>query len=163
MHQRGLVNANDEALERTMREVRRLSALGRERAALALLRKAADAHPRNARLQHDTAELARRLNEGDLAVAYYRKASAAFSNDGFSRHAVAPLRSAWLITKSGLPGTSETFAGIASELVRLQTELGFAADAKMLLDMTDAAFAKAGVSKPEQLAELRETPALAVG
>lgn len=144
-----------------MREVRRLSALGRERAAFELSRKAADAHPRNARLQHDTAELARRLNECELAVAYYRKASAAFENDGFSRHAVAPLRSAWLITKGGLPKTAECFAAIASELVRLQTALGFVADARMLLEMTEGAFAKAGLSKPNQLSELRETPALA--
>ena len=146
-----------------MREVRRLSALGREGAAFELLRGTADGHPRNARLQHDTAELARRLNQKDVAVAYYRRASVAFANDGFSRHAVAPLRSAWLITKSGLPGSADTFAGIARELVRLQRELGFTADAKMLLDMTEGAFAKAGLSKPEQLSDLRETPTLATG
>jgi tetratricopeptide (TPR) repeat protein len=157
------VNANEEALERSMREVRRLSALGRERAAFELLRKAADGNPRNARLLHDTAELARRLNEAELAVSYYRKASVAFANDGFSRHAVAPLRSAWLITKGGLPGTAESFAGIASELVRLQSALGFVADAKMLLDMTEGAFEKAGLSRPFELSELRDTPALAVG
>lgn len=146
-----------------MREVRRLSAQGRERAAFELLRKAADGHPRNARLLHDTAELARRLNEGELAVAYYRKASTAFANDGFSRHAVAPLRSAWLITKGGLPRTADSFAGIASELVRLQSELGFVADAKMLLDMTEGAFERAGIPKPSQLSELRATPELAAG
>src|SRR5687768_1240746 len=146
-----------------MREVRRLSALGRERAAFELLRKTADGHPRNARLQHDTAELARRLNEPELAVSYYRKASVAFADDGFSRHAVAPLRSAWLITKSGLPATAASFTAIASELVRLQTELGFVADAKMLLEMSEGAFARAGLSKPTELSELRERPALAVG
>ena len=39
---------------------------------------------------------------------------------------------------------------------------GLAGTGPILPDET-AAFAKAGVSKPEQLAELRETPALAVG
>src|SRR5687767_15941824 len=56
LQQLSIVNANEDALERSIREVRRLSALGRERAAFELLRKAADGNPRNARLLHDTAE-----------------------------------------------------------------------------------------------------------
>lgn len=157
------MNARERSLEEVTREVRRLTAQGRDRRALELLRKAADALPRNARLQHDTAELARRLEESELAVHYYRRASEAFANDGFSRHAVAPLRSAWLISKSGLPGSADSFTGIAADLVRLQSDLGFLADARMLLEMTEGAFAKAGIAQPEELAQLRTTALLAVG
>ena len=126
-------------------------ARGDHERALALFQKSADALPGRARVEHDTAELARRLGKLDLAVTYYRRASTAYAQTGALRHAVTPLRIALNLEQSRLPASAETFARISRELAEALVAQGFGADAQHTIQSSARAFAERGMPVPEEL------------
>jgi hypothetical protein len=107
--------------------------------------------PGRARVELDTAELARRLGRLDLAVQHYRRASAAYAQTGFVRHAATPLRIALSLEQSRLPGSAPSYARIARELAEALVAQGFGADARHTLKTTAQAFAERGLPVPAEL------------
>ena len=97
-------------------------------------------------LQHRTAELARKLKQPEVAALHYRRAAAAFIRAGFPKRALSPLRTAWQLSVSLLPGQASVFITISLELANVQRELGFAADAKVTLTNSNLALEAAGSS-----------------
>jgi hypothetical protein len=141
-------------VERWGAEARRLAESGREAAALEIYQRAADALPGAPWLQHRTAELARKLRQNDVAIAYFRRAGSAFVGAGFSRRAIAPLTSAWTLSRAGLPSTGLVLPQVAEELATLLSSLGLATDASVTLEYTEDALRRAGVSRaPESRSE----------
>ena len=157
-------------IDRDRRDARRVHApVAREHVAAALRqRRASAAAPAGARrdqrrieeaveladelpgapwLQHRTAELARKLKKNDAAIIYFRKAATAFQIADFSKRAVAPLRTAWSLAIDGLPGTSKLLVELAVELMQLHRRLGFAADAAVTFERTNAALRTRGFSE----------------
>ena len=113
-------------------------------------------------LQHRTAELARKLRQPEVAALHYRRAAAAFIGAGFPKRALAPLRTAWQVAVSLLPGDVGSFVTITLELANVQRELGFAADAKLTLSNANLALKSAGcpervpTSEPEHVSSRPE-------
>ncbi|HEX2875245.1 MAG TPA: hypothetical protein VHP33_28535 [Polyangiaceae bacterium] len=134
-------------VERWTAEAKKLAESGKEAAALDLYRRAADELPGAPWLQHRTAELARKLKKNDAAIIYFRKAATAFQIADFSKRAVAPLRTAWSLAIDGLPGTSKLLVELAVELMQLHRRLGFAADAAVTFERTNAALRTRGFSE----------------
>jgi tetratricopeptide (TPR) repeat protein len=134
-------------VERWTAEAKKLLAAGKDAAALELYRRAADELPGAPWLQHRTAELSRKLKQTDVAVVYFRRAATAFQLADFSKRAVAPLRTAWTLALDGLPGTSKLLVEVAVELVQLHRRLGFAADATVTFERTNAALRSRGFSE----------------
>jgi tetratricopeptide (TPR) repeat protein len=132
-------------------EAKRLLARGEHQRALALLQKSAEALPGRARVEHDTAELARRLGQLDLAVHHYRRASAAYACVGALRHAVTPLRIALNVEQSRLPASAEAFAVISRELAEALVAQGFGADARHTLRTSAQIFVEKGLPVPDTL------------
>jgi tetratricopeptide (TPR) repeat protein len=141
-------------IQRWTADAKKLTESGKEAAALELYRKAADELPGAPWLQHRTGELARKLKQNDVAIVYYRRASTAFQIADFGKRAVAPLRTAWSLAIDGLPGTSKVMVDLAAELMQLHRRLGFAADATVVFERTNAALRAVGFSEmPRQLLE----------
>lgn len=138
-------------------EAKKLLETGDDTRALELYRLAADELPGAPWLQHRTAELARRLKQRDVAIVYFRRAATAFQMAEFSKRAVAPLRTAWTLSVEGLPGTSKPLVELASDLIQLQRSLGYAADASVTFERTNAALRARGFSElgPHLLASPR--------
>ncbi|HXK18760.1 MAG TPA: hypothetical protein VNG33_13210, partial [Polyangiaceae bacterium] len=130
---------------------------GKEAAALDLYRRAADELPGAPWLQHRTAELARKLKQQEAAITYFRRAATAFQIADFSKRAIAPLRTAWALAIDGLPGSSKALIDVATELMQLHRRLGFAADATVTLERTNAALRSRGFSEiPANVLETME-------
>jgi hypothetical protein len=134
-------------VERWAVEAKKLADSGKGSAALELYRRAADELPGAPWLQHRTAELARKLRNSDVAIAYYRRAATAFQIADFCKRAVAPLRTAWSLAMQGLPATSKLLVEVAVELMQLYRRLGFAADATVTFERTNAALRSCGFSE----------------
>ncbi|HEY3494499.1 MAG TPA: hypothetical protein VGK73_07430 [Polyangiaceae bacterium] len=132
-------------------EAKRLLARGEHDRALQLLQRSAEAVPGRARVEHDTAELARRLGKLDLAVTHYRRASAAYAHTGAWRHAVIPLRIALHVEQSRLPASAAIFARISRELAEALVAQGFGADARHTIQSSARAFAERGMPVPDEL------------
>ncbi len=143
-------------------QAKKLAETGKEADALDLYRRAADELSGAPWLQHRTAELARKLKQNDVAIAYFRRAASAFQIADFSKRAVAPLRTAWSLAMEGLPATSKLLVELAVELMQLHRRLGFAADATVTFERTNVALRAQGFSEiPLHVLEAmqRETPA----
>lgn len=134
-------------VERWTAEAKKLAESGKEAAALDLYRRAADELPGAPWLQHRTAELARKLKKPDVAIVYFRRAATAFQIADFSKRAVSPLRTAWTLAIDGLPGTSKLLVDLAVELMQLHRRLGFAADATVTFERTNAVLRSRGFSE----------------
>jgi tetratricopeptide (TPR) repeat protein len=147
-------------VERWTAEAKKLAESGKEAAALDLYCRAADELPGAPWLQHRTAELARKLKKNDAAISYFRRAATAFQIADFSKRAVAPLRTAWSLSIDGLPGTSKLLVELAVELMQLHRRLGFAADATVTFERTNAALRTRGFSEiaPHVLESLQREP-----
>ncbi len=137
----------EQQVERWTAEAKKLADAGKEGDALDVYRRAADELPGAPWLQHRTAELARKLRKPDVAMLYFRRASTAFQIADFSKRAVAPLRTAWSLAIDGLPGSSKLLVELALELMQLQRKLGFAADATVTFERTNAALRVRGFSE----------------
>ena len=142
------------------REGRRFHARGEHHKALELFRRSCEAVPDRSRLELDTAELARRLGKPDLAVHHYRRAAAAYLREGLSRHALAPLRTALHLEQSRLPASAQSVTAIAQELAQALVALGFAGDARQVIESSAASFEERGLEVPKDLASLRPPPPL---
>jgi tetratricopeptide (TPR) repeat protein len=134
-------------VERWTAEAKKHAEAGKEAAALDLYCRAADELPGAPWLQHRTAELARKLKKNDVAINYFRRAATAFQIADFSKRAVAPLRTAWSLAVDGLPTTSKLLVELATELIQLHRRLGFAADATVTFERTNAALRTRGFSE----------------
>jgi tetratricopeptide (TPR) repeat protein len=134
-------------VERWTNEARKLAEAGKEAEALELYRRAADQLSGAPWLQNRTAELARKLKKGDVAIAYFRRAATAFQIADFPKRAVPPLRTAWSLSIEGLPGTSRLLVDVALELMQVHRRLGFAADATVTFERTNAALRARGFSE----------------
>jgi hypothetical protein len=128
-------------------QARKLAEAGKEAEALELYRRAADELSGAPWLQHRTAELARKLKKADIAIAYFRRAATAFQLADFPKRAVAPLRTAWGLAVEGLPGTSRLLVDVAVELMQVHRRLGFAVDATVTFERTNAALRARGFSE----------------
>ncbi len=142
--QRRLLEAQ---IERWTAEAKKLNEAGKEAAALELYRRAADELAGAPWLQHRTAELARKLKQHDVAINYFRRAGTAFQLADFPKRAVAPLRTAWALAIEGLPASSKALVDVAVELMQLHRRLGFAADASVTFERTNAALRSRGFSE----------------
>jgi hypothetical protein len=142
--QRRLLEAQ---VERWTAEAKKLTDAGKDAAGLELYRRAADELPGAPWLQHRTAELARKLKRGDVAIIYFRRAATAFQIAEFPKRAVAPLRTAWSLAIEGLPAMSRLLVEIATELVQLHRRLGFAADATVTFERTNSVLRAHGFSE----------------
>lgn len=142
--QRRLLEAQ---VERWTAEAKKLTDAGKDAAGLELYRRAADELSGAPWLQHRTAELARKLRQNEVAIVYYRRAATAFQMAEFPKRAVAPLRTAWSLAIEGLPGTSKLLVEVATELMQLHRRLGFAADASVTLERTNAVLRGLGFSQ----------------
>jgi hypothetical protein len=142
--QRRLLEAQ---VERWTAEAKKLTDAGKDAAGLELYRRAADELSGAPWLQHRTAELARKLRQNDIAIIYYRRAATAFQMAEFPKRAIAPLRTAWSLAIEGLPGTSKLLVDVATELMQLHRRLGFAADASVTLERTNAVLRGLGFSQ----------------
>jgi hypothetical protein len=135
-------------------QAKKLAETGKEVAALDLYRRAADELSGAPWLQHRTAELARKLKKNDVAIGYFRRAATAFQLADFAKRAVAPLRTAWMLAIEGLPATSRLVVDLAVELMQLHRRLGFAADASVTFERTNAALRARGFSEiPDDVLE----------
>jgi tetratricopeptide (TPR) repeat protein len=132
-------------------EAKRFHARGEHEKALALLQQSSDALPGRARVELDTAELARRLGQSEVAVRHYRRAATAYAKSGFARQALSPLRTALHIEQSRLPLSATTVAEIARELADALVRQGFAGDARQVIEQSAGAFAERGLPVPEAL------------
>jgi tetratricopeptide (TPR) repeat protein len=148
-------------VERWTAEAKKLVEAGDETGALELYRKAADELPGAPWLQNRTGELARKLKQPDAAILYFRRAATAFQLAQFLKRAVAPLRTAWTLAVGNLPSTSKALVELSLELIRIQRSLGFAADATVTLERTNAALRGQGFSEisPHTVAQLEREPA----
>ena len=148
-------------VERWTAEAKKLAENGKEAAALELYCRAADELPGAPWLQHRTAELARKLKKNAAAITYFRKAATAFQIADFSKRAVAPLRTAWSLAIDGLPGTSALVVELGIELMQLHRRLGFAADATVTFERTNAALRSRGFTEiaPHVLETMQRGPA----
>jgi hypothetical protein len=147
-------------------QAKKLAETGKEAAALELYRRAADELSGAPWLQHRTAELARKLRKNDVAIVYFRRAATAFQLADFAKRAVAPLRTAWALAIEGLPATSRLVVELAVELMQLHRRLGFAADAAVSFERTNAALRARGFSEiPSHVLEAlqRDPPASGAG
>jgi len=139
-------------------EAKRFHARGDHEKALALLRQSSDALPGRARIELDTAELARRLGHHDVAVRHYRRAAVAYAQSGFARQALAPLRTALHIEQSRLPLSTVSTVEITRELADRLVLQGFAADARQVVEQSLEAFVERGLGIPDGLAGLSLPP-----
>jgi hypothetical protein len=133
--------------DRWTADAKKLLESGKEAAALELYRRAADELPGAPWLQHRTAELARKLKQTEIAIAYFRRAGTAFQLAGFAKRAQAPLRTGWTLACEGLPGTARVLVEVAVELMQLHRQLGFSADATVLFERTNAVLRSRGFSE----------------
>jgi hypothetical protein len=153
-------NTTQAQVEQLTNEAKKLSNAGKELHALETYRKAAALMPGAPWLQHRTAELARKLKRPDVAAQHYRRAGAAFIGAGFPKRALAPLRAAWSLHIAALPKNPSGLVSLTVELVELQRELGFPADAALSITNTNEALLAAGCA--EQL-PAAPTPAHGTG
>lgn len=149
-------------VERWTAEAKKLADAGKDAAALELYRRAAEELPGAPWLQHRTAELARKLRKNDVAIVHFRRAATAFQMADFSKRAVAPLRTAWTLAIDGLPATSKLLVEVAVDLMQVHRRLGFAADATVTFERTNAALRGRGFSEigAHVLESLQQQPAV---
>ena len=140
----------DAQIERWTNEAKKLVEKGKEAAGLELYQRAADELAGAPWLQHRTAELARKLKKNDVAIIYFRRAATAFQLADFPKRGVAPLRTAWSLAIEGLPATSKLLVELGLELMQLHRRLGFAADATVTFERTNAALRARGFSEIPQ-------------
>jgi hypothetical protein len=151
--QRGLViedsvkQSREARVDSLIADAKKRLEAGEATRALDLYRQAADELPGAPWLQHRTAELARRLKQREVAIVYFRRAATAFQMAEFAKRAVAPLRQAWTLSVDGLPGTSRSLVDLAGELIQLQRRLGYASDATVTFERTNAALRASGFSE----------------
>lgn len=126
---------------------KKLSGDGKEAQALEAYKTASGLMPGAPWLQHRTAELARKLRQPEVAALHYRRAAVAFIGAGFPKRALAPLRTAWQVSLTLLPGDASGLIAISLEMANVQRELGFAADAKLTLTNTNQALRASGSSE----------------
>lgn len=152
----------DSQIERWTAEAKKLIENGKEEAALELYQRAADELPGAPWLQHRTAELARKLKKPEVAIVYFRRAATAFQIADFPKRGVAPLRTAWSLAVEGLPTTSKLLVDLALELIQLHRRLGFAADAAVTFERTNAALRARGFSEigAQALEAQHDTPSV---
>jgi len=156
MHMRThMARVSLEEAESWAKEGRRFHARGEHHRALELFRRSCEAVPGRSRLELDTAELARRLGKPDLAVVHYRRAAAAYLREGFARHSLAPLRTALHLEQSRLPDSAESVTAIAKELAAALVALGFAGDARQVIESSAEAFEERNLEVPKELDSLR--------
>ncbi len=138
-------------------EAKKLVECGKEEAALALYRRAADELSGAPWLQHRTAELARKLKQPDVAITYFRRAATAFQLAEFPKRAIAPLRTAWTLAIDALPSSSALLVSLGGELMQLHKALGFSADATVTFERTNVALRQHGFAElpPSTLDALR--------
>jgi hypothetical protein len=98
-------------------------------------------------LQQRTAELARKLQQLEVATLHYRRAAAAFIRAGFPKRALGPLRTAWQVTASRLPSDPKSFIAVSLELAKVQQDLGLPADARLAQSSANQALRAAGCSE----------------
>jgi hypothetical protein len=134
-------------VEQLTGEAKKLSSAGKESQALETYRKAAGLMPGAPWLQHRTAELARKLNQPEVAAQHYRRAGAAFIGAGFPKRALAPLRTAWTLRAAVLPSDANGFVGLTLDLAELQNELGFPADSALTITNANEALNLAGCTE----------------
>jgi hypothetical protein len=144
-----------EEAEAWAKEGRRFHARGEHHRALEQFRRSCEAVPGRSRLELDTAELARRLGKPELAVYHYRRAAAAYLREGFARHSLAPLRTALHLEQSRLPASADSVIAIAQELASALVALGFAGDARQVIESSAAAFEERNLEVPNDLESLR--------
>jgi len=144
-----------EEAEGWAKEGRRFHARGEHHRALELFLRSCEAVPGRSRVELDTAELARRLGKHELAVSHYRRAAAAYLREGYARHALAPLRTALHLEQSRLPRSAESVTTIARELAQALVNLGFAGDARQVIESSAGAFEERALAVPPELASLR--------
>jgi len=137
----------EERVERWIAEAKKQHELGNAAAAIELYRNAADQLPGAPWLQHRTAELARKLEQNDVAILYFRRAATSFQLAQFTKRAIAPLRFAWTLAVEGLPQTSHSLVEVASELIQVNRKLGLSTDATVILERTNAALRGRGFSE----------------
>jgi hypothetical protein len=142
--QRRLLEAQ---VERWTTEAKKLTDAGKDDAGLELYRRAADELAGAPWLQHRTAELARKLRRNDTAIIYFRRAATAFQMAEFPKRAIPPLRTAWSLAIEGLPGSSKLLVEVATELMQVHRRLGFAADASVTFERTNAVLRNHGFSE----------------
>jgi tetratricopeptide (TPR) repeat protein len=134
-------------------QAKRLYARGEHDKALELLKRSTEALPGMPRVELDTAELARRLGRIDVAVEHYRRAAKAYARNGFTRHALAPLRTALSLEQSRLPASAAAVASLSRELAEALVAQGFTADARQVLELSAGAFTERGLPLPEGLTQ----------
>lgn len=134
-------------VESSIAEAKKRLEAGEATRALELYRSAADELTGAPWLQHRTAELARRLKQRDVAIIYFRRAATAFQLAEFFKRAVSPLRMAWTLAVDGLPATSKLLVEVASDLIHVQRRLGYASDASVTLERTNAVLRARGFSE----------------
>jgi len=123
---------------------KKLSSAGKEAQALEAYQKASELMLGAPWLQHRTAELARKLKQPEVASLHYRRAAAAFIGAGFPKRALAPLRTAWQLSLSLLPGNVSAFIAASMELANIQSALGHPADATLTLANANQALETSG-------------------
>ncbi len=116
-------------VEQLRAEARVHAAGGRLAVALELYCRATELAPSDPWIAHGAAEFARRLKRDDLALAYLRRAAAAFVAMGQTRYALPALRSCWLLSRARLPEGEPAFQEITEELAAVQRDLEFHTDA----------------------------------
>lgn len=126
---------------------KKLSVEGKDLQALEAYKSAAELMRGAPWLQHRTAELARKLNQPEVAALHYRRAAAAFIGAGFPKRALSPLRTAWQVSVGLLPASASTLITISLELASVQRELGFAADARLTTVHANQALKLSGSSE----------------
>lgn len=142
----------EERVERWIAEAKKQYELGNAAAAVELYRTAADQLPGAPWLQHRTAELARKLEQNDVAILYFRRAATSFQLAQFTKRAIAPLRFAWTLAVEGLPQTSHSLVEVATELIQVNRKLGLSTDATVIFERTNAALRGRGFSEmPSQM------------
>lgn len=150
-----------EKVERWGAEARRLAEAGKEVSALDLYRQAADAMPGAPWLQLRTGELSRKLRQNDQAVNYFLRAAEAFLNAGFDKRAIAPLRSAWSVSRQSASRSLRSFIHVTYKLARLQRELGLATDASVTVEYANDTLRRLGFPELHEAEVLGgEIPAL---
>ncbi len=145
-------------VEQLAAEAKRQSVAGDASGALDSYRQAADLMLGAPWLQLRTAELARKLQQLEVAVLHYRRAAAAFVAAGFPKRALAPLRNAWQSSMAALPAEANAFVTLTLELAQVQRDLGFGSDGIVSIANANQALVSCGCADRVPLNGEQEAP-----